>query len=409
MTTGYGANPRSASRRGASPDLAGMSRLLTHLASGSASSRADLAQVTGLARSTVSERVDTLLAAGLVLEARNGRSTGGRPPLQLCLNPDAGLIAAVELDACQTRLAIADLTGRPLQRTTLDVEIGAGPDTVLGLARQHLVDLIAQQGRSVRDVRGIGVSVLGPVEHSTSTVVRPPIMPSWDGCHIPSYFRDFAPAPTIADIDTNLTALAEHRLHHPDVDHLLFVRIDTGIGCGIISHGQLHRGAQGAAGDIGHIRLPGNDTPCVCGDTGCLEAVASGAAIARDLAALGHQTCTAHDVTQRALAGEPAVRTAVRVASRHIGDVLAGLVSFYNPAVIVVGGELARLDEGILTGIRGRVYDHALPLATRSLRIETSRLGTDAALVGATLLTRQRILAPENLPDLLLLANRTPR
>jgi predicted NBD/HSP70 family sugar kinase len=383
-----------------------LSRLLSHIADGSASSRAELARRTRLARSTVSQRVDDLLTTGLVLEETGGQSTGGRPPLRLRLNPDAGVILAVDLDVARTRVAVADLAGRFLDQAIIDIAIGEGPGAVLAQAGKRLTDLLTRSGHTIGDVRGLGVSVIGPVEHSTGTVVRPPIMPGWDGCRIPDHFREFGPAPIVVDNDVNLMALAEHRIHRPGVDHLLFVRIDTGIGCGIISQGGLHRGAQGAAGDIGHIQLPGDETPCSCGSTGCLEAVAGGAALARSLAAAGHDVHSTQDVTRLAESGDPAARSAVHVASRRIGDVLAGLVSFYNPAVVAIGGELARLQEGLLTGIRSRIYDHALPLATRSLQIEASQLGDNAAITGATLLAQQHILAPEGLHRFL---SRRPR
>jgi predicted NBD/HSP70 family sugar kinase len=230
-------------------------------------------------------------------------------------------------------------------------------------------------------------------------------MPGWHDCRIPDHLRQLCTAPVVVDNDVDVMALAEHRLHRPNAEHLLYVRVDTGIGCGIISRGSLHRGAQGAAGDIGHIRLPGNNTPCTCGSTGCLEAVASGAALARhlrqELAHASHDIDNVHDVIRLAEAGNQTARSAIHTAARHIGDVLAGIVSFYNPDVVVIGGELAHLQEGILPGIRSRIYDQALPLATRTLQIEPSILTDNAAIIGAIRIAQQHILTPEQLSHLI--------
>jgi predicted NBD/HSP70 family sugar kinase len=392
--------PRSHGSAGSS-ETAVLSDLLSHIAAGVATSRADLARVTGLARSTIAQRVDHLIATNLVAEEQTSVSTGGRPPQRLRLNQDAGVILAADIDLTHCRLAIADLAGHSLlPHTIVPTKIDKGPRAVLPEVCDGFARLLALANRSPADIRGVGVSVPGPVEHSTGTVIRPPIMPGWDNYRIPNHFADYT-APTLVDNDVNLMALAEHRLCHPDIDHLLFVRVDAGIGCGIISGGTLHRGAQGAAGDIGHIRLRDESTPCACGNPGCLEAVAGGAALAASLTAAGIPADTAADVTRLAAAGNTATRAAVRAAAHRIGEVLAAVVSFYNPALIVIGGELANLDEGLLTGIRTTIYDRALPLATRSLQIEASRLGAHAAATGAILLARQHILSPAGLDKLL--------
>jgi predicted NBD/HSP70 family sugar kinase len=202
------------------------------------------------------------------------------------------------------------------------------------------------------------------------------------------------------DNDVNLMALGEHRAR-PGLEHLLFVKIGTGIGCGIIVSGQLHRGADGAAGDIGHIRVPGCEAPCRCGNIGCLEAVAGGHALASSLTAKGTPAATARDVASLAAHGDTLARQTVRAAAQHIGEVLAAIVSFANPSAIVIGGSLARLDEVLLSGIRSGIYSRALPLAQRSLRVETSILGERAGTAGAIALAQDHLLSREGLENLL--------
>ncbi len=196
-------------------------------------------------------------------------------------------------------------------------------------------------------------------------------------------------------------ALGEQQRLYPQVAHLLFVKVGTGIGCGIVIGRKLHRGAAGSAGDIGHIRVPDSDARCWCSNSGCLEAEAGGRALAQRLQDYGVAVTNASDVTRLAAAGDQRSLTEVRIAARHIGEVLAALVSFANPEVILVGGSLAQLDETLLAGIRSGIYERALPLATRSLRIETSTLGEEAGTTGAVYLAQERILSPDGVATLL--------
>ncbi|MFN2496382.1 MAG: ROK family protein [Pseudonocardiaceae bacterium] len=378
-----------------------LSILLRHIAARPTATRATLAQQTQLAPSTVSQRVEALLAAGLIVEGGTAPSRGGRPALLLRLNPDAGLILTADLGATRAVLAVSDLGGNRLASSTEDNDIDRAPERVFGWVDQRFGELLAELGCEARQVRAITIGIPGPVEFSTGTVVVPPLMRRWDGYCVPDYFAERYPAQTIVDNDVNLMALGEHQNRPPQVAHLLFVKIATGIGCGIVINGKLHRGAAGSAGDIGHIRVPGSDAPCWCSNSGCLEAEAGGRALANRLHDEGLAVSTARDVTQLAAEGDQRSLAAVRTAARHIGEVLAALVSFANPEVIIIGGSLAQLDETLLAGIRSVIYERALPLATRSLRIETSTLGEEAGTIGAVWLAQERILSPTGIIKLL--------
>lgn len=380
---------------------ADLSLLLRHIAQGSGGTRAQLARVTGLSRSSVSQRVEALLGAGLVIEDGTTPSGGGRPALRLRINAEAGLILTADLGATEARLAVSDLAGAELASTTEELDIDQEPERVLAWADRHLRILLDTAGRHAPAVRAIVVGLPGPVEIATGTAVKPPLMPRWHGYRVPGYFAERYPADTLVDNDVNLMALGEHRATYPDLKHMLFIKIGSGIGCGIIISGQLHRGADGAAGDLGHIRVPGCDTPCRCGNTGCLEAVAGGQALANHLAADGLAAATARDVARLAADGHTGARQAVRAAAQHIGEILAAIVSFANPSAIVVGGSLARLDEVLLSGIRSGIYGRALPLAQRSLRIETSTLSERAGTAGAIALAQEHVLSEKGLANLL--------
>ena len=376
--------------------MTGAGSLLRLIRDGEAVTRADLVRRTGLARSTVAQRLDVLLAHELVYEAGGSASTGGRPPTLLAFNQGAGLVLVGDLGATHSRLVASDLAGVPLSEVTYDMDIAQGPEVVLAWVHERFLDLLKELGRSPRDVRGIGVGVPGPVAFSRGEPVAPPIMPGWDGFSIPRWFAAHYDAPVLVDNDVNIMALGEHWTHWRDVEHLLYVKVGTGIGCGIVADRHIHRGAQGAAGDIGHIRIAGHDdVVCRCGNVGCLEAVAGGRALAHRLTQAGLQARTSRDVVALVRAGEPLAIQIVRDAGRYLGEVLAGAVNFFNPGAIVIGGDIADAHQHLLAGVREVAIRRSLPMATRDLRMVPSQLGDRAGVVGAAIMVIEHILDPD--------------
>ncbi len=376
-----------------SPTSAGA--LLGAIRDGAAVTRADLARHFGLARSTVAQRVDALLAAQLVYEAGGSTSTGGRPPTVLNFNHAAGVVLVADLGATHARVAVSDLAGSPLAERTADKDIALGPAAVLGWVSDRFAELLKESGHTAADVRGIGIGVPGPVEFASGRPFNPPIMPGWDGYSIPGFFSERYDAPVLVDNDVNIMARGEHWIHWRETEHLLLVKVGTGIGCGIVAGGEIHHGARGAAGDIGHIRATSEDVVCKCGNVGCLEAVAGGQALALRLAAEGADTANSRDVVRLVKAGDATAMRMVRDAGRSLGEVLAGTVNFFNPEIIVIGGDIAEAQDQLLAGVREGIFSRSLALATRDLRIVPCQLGDRAGVIGAAIMAIDRVLAPE--------------
>jgi predicted NBD/HSP70 family sugar kinase len=370
--------------------------VLSLIRDGEAVTRADLARRTGLARSTVAQRVEALLAHHLVYEAGGSASTGGRPPTVLAFNRSAGVVLVADLGATHSRLAVSDLAGAPLSERAYDTDVARHPETVLSWVHERFEVLLAEVDRDASDVRGIGIGIPAPVAFSRGEPVAPPMMPGWDGFSIPGWFSRHYEAPVLVDNDVNIMALGEHWTHWRDTEHLLYVKIGTGIGCGIVSGRRIHRGAQGAAGDIGHVRLAGHDdVVCRCGNIGCLEAVAGGRALAAKLTAAGLEARTSRDVVRHVRAGEPAAIQAVREAGRCLGEVLAECINFFNPGAIVIGGDISEAHQQLLAGVREVSFGRSLPMATRDLRMGCSQLGDRAGVIGAAIMVIEHVLAPE--------------
>lgn len=342
--------------------------------------RAELGRLTGLSRPAVAARVAALIDRGLVLERSDGPSTGGRPPARLEFNAAGGTVLVANLGQSRGQLAVCDLAGAVLARAD-----GPPAETTPGKTIPRLLDqwtsLLESSGIDPGTVRGAGLGVPDAVEHAAGR---------WDGVEIGPPISDRFGVPAYLDNEVNAAALGEHQAH-PGVDDLLFVKVSTGIGAGVIAGGDIQRGALGAAGEIGHVPVPSTaEVPCRCGNVNCVEAVAGGTALlarspAADLPALA----------ALARAGDPATVALLRDAGRRIGEVVATAVNLLNPAVVVLGGDLVGGDDHLIAGLREVVYQRSTALATRSLRIEPSRLGEAAGLRGCAAMVLDRILAPE--------------
>ncbi|MFI9508624.1 ROK family protein [Nocardia sp. NPDC052566] len=369
--------------------------LLQLLRDGKPRTRADLSSATGLSRSTVRTRLDMLMHAGLVSEADTGVSTGGRPADLFVFNTRARVVLTAEVGATHAIIAVNDLTGATLAVHKLSLDISAGPDTVLTTLVEQWHALLAQLATPASQVAGVGIGLPGPVEHATGRPTNPPIMPGWNGYNVPARVQADFDVPVLVDNEVNLMALGEHNTAYPDTDHLILVKIATGIGAGLISNYRLHRGTAGAAGDIGHIRVHNSpDVPCRCGNTGCLEAIAGGSAIAALLRDKGLHVDTNAEIVDVVRGGDIVAGQVLREAGRSIGEVLAACVNMFNPALIVVSGSLAQAGELLLAGIRESIYRRSLPLATENLRIVHSQTGDQAGVIGAAVMVIQEILNP---------------
>ncbi|GAA4194954.1 ROK family protein [Gryllotalpicola kribbensis] len=367
--------------------------LLRMLRGGAPKTRAQLAELTGLARSTVAARLDGLIASGLVVPAGDELSSGGRPPALLAFNPAARVVLSIDLGATHGLVALTDLAGSILRTEARELAISDGPEPVLDWAVSAAKRVLAAGGRSRSDLIGIGVGLPGPVEHASGLPTNPPIMPGWNRFDVPAYLRRHFDVPVLVDNDVNILALGEHAVTWPDVTDMVFIKVSTGIGAGIISGGRLQRGAQGSAGDLGHVRVPfTRRTPQHGAVDADLEALASGPAIAAWMSEHGVPARTSQDVLDAGLRGDSVAIQGLRQAGRDLGEVLATVVNLLNPSVVVIGGSVARAGEHLLAGVREVVYGQSTPLATQHLSIVHSRAGATGGVLGAAIMVIQRVL-----------------
>ncbi|MRJ78252.1 ROK family protein [Aeromicrobium sp. SMF47] len=376
--------------------LVGTGDLFQLMRDGTPRTRGELAALSSLARSTITARVDAMLSSGLLEPVGEAASTGGRPPTRFALNRRDRVVLAIDLGASHASVAVSDLSGQVLAETTVESDIADGPVIVLDRVSALAVDLLASLDRGPADVAGVGIGVPGPVEHATGRPANPPIMPGWHDFDVPAHLARQFDGPVLVDNDVNLMALGEYVTSWQSAPHLLLVKVATGIGAGIVTDGRLLRGALGSAGDLGHVQVAGAaaDVVCRCGNTGCLEAVAAGPAIAAKLRAGGLTVESSQDIVDAVTSGDIAALQAVREAGRDLGSVLATCVNLLNPSVIVIGGKLSEAGEYLLAGVREVVYQRSLPLATHDLRIVGTAVGSQGGILGASAMVIDAVLAP---------------
>lgn len=377
----------------------------------------DISRITGWSKAKTALDIRGLVEKGLLMEAGEGVSQGGRKPRLYCINRNLGYVVGVDIGATSVEVALADLSGRILQRHSESADVRQRPEPFLRRCVDIIFQLMELQECHVEQVLGIGIGVPGPVDFARGVLVAPPLMPDWESFPIRGFVtQSFPNAFVVVDNDVNIMALGEQRAGDGiSVDHFIFVKIGTGIGAGIVSNGKIHRGSTGCAGDIGHICVDKNGPICRCGNTGCLEAMAAGPAIAekamqaalngaspllKNLMEKNGGVLRPEDVNAACREGDQAALEIIRASGQMIGDVLAGLVNMFNPSHIFIGGGIANFGNHLLVTIRRAVLRRSLPLATRNLSINFSRMGADAGVTGAVALALEHLFVVEDQPTM---------
>jgi glucokinase-like ROK family protein len=396
-------------RVGMRPENGHQARLLRLLRDNGPQSRAELGEAVELSKSKVAIELDRLAELGFVDIVGLAASRGGRRSQMVALSATLRFVG-IDIGATSIDVAIMDGGLQLLGHAAEPTDVRVGPNAVL----DQVLDLVAKVRAGLpgpaEELSGVGVGVPGPVSQGAGALVAPPIMPGWSHFPIRDMLGAALGAPVMVDNDVNIMALGElHAGTARSVRDLLFVKVGTGIGCGIVVGGEIYRGVTGSAGDIGHIQVEENGPACSCGNTGCLEASFGGAALARDAEAVARSgrspwlaeaatrggALTAQDVATAAAAGDPVALQLVRQGGHRLGQVLASLVSFFNPALLVIGGGVAAgLGHPLLAEIRSVVYRRSLPLATGNLPIVLSELGDTAGVIGAARFVSDSVFKP---------------
>lgn len=391
-------------RFGAQTDeVTSLLRIVNLVRTGEASTRPEIGRVTGLGRGVVTQRVERAIEMGFLEDGEFGPSSGGRAPRTLRFRAEQARIVVCALGALHVRVGIAALDGDILDEAHRDWDIARGPAETVDTVMALIDDLFARNPEV--PVWAVTVGVPGPVDFDSGRPVAPPIMPGWNGFDIRRRFEQRFDVPVWVDNDVNLLALSERARRSDERVDLIYCKVGSGIGAGLLSQGRIHRGANGAAGDIGHVRVGDSEAPCRCGKTGCLEAVAGGWALVRAAeqaiadgatgylarASADGEPLTPERIARAAEDGDALAISLVQRSARVVGESIAALVNMFNPGVIVIGGAVAAAGELFLAEVRQRVYELSLPLATRDLTIVNSVDDEREPLRGGAELAREQL------------------
>jgi len=370
-------------------------------------SRAEIAREAGLSRSTVSEVIGEILPMGLVAEIGEGPSRGGRRPIVLEFQDDVCVILGVEMGGAHVAVALTDLRGRVLAWETREHPVRSDPAGTRRVIAELCEACLAVPEAEDRPLVGIGVAVPSPVDPADPDRLSPVVLPAWHEKLGLDPLSERYGVPLLVDNDANLGALAESWWGlGRETDNLAYIKVATGVGSGHVIDGEIYRGATGVAGEIGHMAIDPKGGPCICGLNGCLVTLVGGRALeARASELLAHhpdsvlagrdmkvQGIKVHDIEKAALEGDHLALLVVREAAAHLGTAIAGLLNLMNPAVVVLGGDLATLGDTLLNPLRERVRTRTLISSVSAAEILVSELGPRSVAVGAATLVLKSAL-----------------
>ncbi len=359
-------------------------------------SRTDIAEELRLTRAGVTIIINDLIGSGIIRETESRSTPSGRPPVVLEIDPERGLVAAIDIGASHLSIAVGDITCHIFEETERPFNIADGPEVCLQTVATLLEVIVNKCGLKIKDLSAIGISVPGPVITDAGMVMAPPIMPGWDRFPIRESLEKLWAVPVTLNNDADLGALGEWAYGAGRGEkNIAFIKVGSGIGAGIIINHQILVGASGSAGEIGHLTIDTNGPLCTCGNNGCLEAFASGRAIeiqARKLVESGKRTLLSEhnpktisvkDVADAARRGDLVSQDILNSSGIFIGIAIAGLINLINPGVVIIGGGVAESGDLLTAPIRKMVKERSLRASEHAVRITTAMLGRRSTLIGA--------------------------
>ena len=352
-------------------------------------SRADLARVMRLSPTTITALVADLRESGLVVEEAERRVTGshaarGRPPVLLRLDPSAGGALGIDFGHRHLRVAVADLSRSVLAERATGLDVDAAAEESLDAAAAMVEDVLSEAGMTRDRIVGAGVGLPGPIDARTGTVGSSVILPDWVGLRPAEELERRLGVAVKVDNDANLGALGEVFFGAGrGLADVLYVKVSSGIGAGLVLGGRLYHGAVGLAGELGHVHVREEGHVCRCGNRGCLETVASTGAVLDALRHAHRADLGVRDLHALIARGDPGARRVVVDAGRAIGRVLGDHCNVLNPAAIVVGGELSAAGAPLLDGIRESIDRYAQPAIAQAVQVLPAALGERAEVLGA--------------------------
>jgi len=356
-------------------------------------SRIELTKISSCSAGTVSNHVRTLIKKGFVIETKKGISSGGRKPIQLMVNPNKAYIFSIEIEVNQIKIVMFDLEIKVVMKSIIPIIYKDNYKKTLEQVFFEMDKIMEERYLKLDNLLGIGVAVPGLIDKEKGILEFAPNL-GWKNVHISKIFKDKYNFPVILDNEAKAAAIGEKEFIYPEIDNMVFVSINEGIGCGIFFNGELYRGASGNAGEFGHIIIDPNGLVCHCGNKGCWETLASENYIVNSYLKLSNSNkkLTKKEIYQLGKNGDKKVIKIFNKVGRNIGIGLVNIINGLSPELLVIGGDIVEIKDYIYDKIIKKLEENALSISYRSVKIKFSKLGRLAAVYGmADLIINERI------------------
>ncbi|MDQ4492260.1 ROK family transcriptional regulator [Sinomonas sp. ASV486] len=377
---------------GVAQGAASHGRILELIRTAGGLSRQQLLSATGMSRATLYERLDALGRAGYVYEAEALAATGGRRSRNIRFDDRGRVILALALGQTRATASVADTDGSVLRSVTLDHDIADPAEDVLAPLVEAGQSLLASREAS-ESLIGVGVGFPAPIEAGTGRLVHATTVPTWRADAAVTLLGGTWDVPLVVENDAMAAALGERS---GDDETLVYVKVGTGIGCGIVIDGSILRGARGAAGSIGHIRMAREGPICRCGRHGCLAAFSSGLAISHNFSSNRHLGLD--EIRVAAEQGDEEVNQILRSAADILGSALSATITTINPHRLVLGGRIGSLPV-FIDGVRERVLTDVVERISDGLAVDAGAPDDRSAVRGLATLVMRKVFAPQTVDD----------
>ena len=356
-------------------------------------SRIELTKISGCSAGTASNHVRTLIEKGFVIETKKGISSGGRKPIQLMVNPNKAYIFSIEIEVNKIKMVLFDLELKVVTKNIIPITYKNDYRKNLEEVFFKIDKMMEEKNLELDNLLGIGVAVPGLIDKVKGILEFAPNL-GWKDVHISEIFKDKYGLPVILNNEAKAAAIGERESIYPNINNMVFVSINEGIGCGIFFNGGLYRGASGNAGEFGHIIIDTNGPLCTCGNKGCWETLASENFIVNSYLKLpnSNKELTKEEIYQLGKNGDKKIIEIFKEAGRNIGIGLVNIINGLSPELLVIGGGIVEIKEYIYEEIVKKLEESALPISYRNVKIKFSELGSLAAVYGlADLIIEKRI------------------
>ena len=370
-------------------------------------SRASLVRNTGLSATTISAIISDLLESGFIHEVGEGKSSGGRRPIMLQLEQESKKIIGVDMGAAHIETIISNLYGKVIRKKICKFDVAHHPIKAMDIIKNHIAELMEEEGLLISDILGLGFAVPAPLEGENMDLLSPVILPEWKNIRILNELDTYNKLPIYIENDANAGAMAEKWWGSGgDVKNMVYIKIGTGVGSGLIVENKIYRGAGGTAGEIGHTTINIHGPLCRCGNHGCMESYVGIPGIIKSIygkfdqypdTRINQQEPSIEDIILAAKHDDPLALDIVSEAGKNLGIAIANFLNLMNPELVVLGGDLVEAGAPFINAVRKAAFNRSISKAANEVKITTSELKDDVVAIGAATLVVYYAFLPGNI------------